>query len=139
MYNIGRNNYYFNILDERPNIIRGAIKADLEELQSALIENPNCINDTDPATGVTALFIAAIDGNYSIVDFLCDQPGIKVDIMDKFGRTAYMAAIEIGRDDILERIMRDTNRSIAKLEAIDDAEESAPNITAFRPKPPTAL
>lgn len=124
---------YSDLNEDEPNIIRGATNADLDEIQRALSLNPDCINEVDNNIGVTALHIAAFDGNYDIVDFLCDQPGIDIAVFDKFGRTAYWAAHIIGRDDIVERIMRDTN---ARLKIMLEHDEDD-NVTPFRPKPPS--
>ena len=92
-------------LKDVPNIIRGATNGDLEEIKEALRRDPACINEVDPEIGVTALHIAAFDGNFKLVDFLCAQPGVDAYVYDKLGRTQWFAAHSIGRDDICGRIV----------------------------------
>lgn len=128
---------YSDLNEDEPNIIRGATNADLDEIQRALSLNPDCINEVDKNIGVTALHIAAFDGNYDIVDYLCEQPGIDIGIFDKFGRSPYWAAHIIGRDDIVERIMRDTNARLKIMLENDDDYDNDDNVTPFRPKPPS--
>lgn len=111
---------YFDLKSE-PNIIRGATNNDLDEVKRALEADPNCINETEPNVGVTALHIAAFDGNYEMVDFLCDQPCIDIHKEDNLGRSPQWAAYIIGRNDIEMRIMRDM---AAELDRILDAEEA---------------
>lgn len=131
---------YSNMTDV-PNIIRGATNGDLEEIKEALRNDPDCINETDPDVGVTALHIACFDGNYEIVDFLCSQPGVEVYVYDNLGRIPWYAAYAIGRDDICERLLRDTQARIdARIER-EEAEEAENagaegKVTQLRPRPP---
>ena len=126
---------YFELTDE-PNIIRGATNHDLDEIRRALAENPDCINETEPNVGVTALHIAAFDGNYEIVDFLCDQPGVDVHAEDNLGRTPWWAAYIVGREDIHIRILKDMAAEMEQLLAEDETEESS-NVMRFRPRSPS--
>lgn len=139
IYNSNLINLFFENLNEDPNIIRGAINSDLNEIKAALVDNPDCINELHHPSGMTALIIAAIDGQYTLVDYLCDQPGIDVSIFDNHGRSAYGVAIALGRYDIDERIMRDNKRAIETIISKDDTQQTnktSSNLTHFRPKPP---
>lgn len=121
---------------DEPNIIRGAISADIEEVKSALAKNPTCINEVDEHIGVTALHIACFDGNYPLVDFLCDQSGVDISVRDKFGRTPYFASIALDRGDITERLFRDVDQRLKQIEQLEDDASSSGNVTLLRPKPP---
>ena len=131
---------YFDLKSE-PNIIRGAANNDLNEIKCALEADPSCINETEPNVGVTALHIAAFDGNYEIVDFLCDQPGIDIHIEDNLGRSPQWAAYIIGRNDIEMRIARDMAAEMDRIldaeEAENEASKDQGNVTPFRPRPPS--
>ena len=122
---------------DEPSIIRGAIGADIEEVKKALAKDPACINEVDEHIGVTALHIACFDGNYPLVDFLCDQPGVDISIRDKFGRTPYLASMALDREDITERLFRDTDQQLDRKQHLDDQTPQAENVTHFRPKPPS--
>ena len=126
---------YLELSDE-PNIIRGATNHDLDEIKRALAVNPDCINETERNVGVTALHIAAFDGNYEIVDFLCGQPGIDITIADNLGRTASWAAHTIGRDDIHQRIRKVLALIAEEVEQKEDDTHGG-NVTPFRPRPPS--
>ena len=93
---------------------------------------------TDPDVGVTALHIACFDGDYTIVDFLCSQPGVEVYVYDNFGRIPWYAAYAIGREDICERLLRDTQASINAQIELEEAEEADTEgkVTQLRPRPP---
>lgn len=130
-----------------PNIIRGAENADLEEIKAALLENPNCINEVC-ISGLTALHYAACDGMYSIVDFLCDQPGVDIGVLDIFGRTPYLLASIVGRNDIHDRIMKTIKEECQRSSDVDDANDKinqnsaskhADTIALFKPKPPSGF
>jgi len=117
-------------MEDTPNIIRGATNGDLEEIKAALERDPNCINETDPNVGVTALHIAAFDGDYALVDFLCDQPGIELWPYDNLGRPPWWAARIIGRHDICDRIMRDIQREIN--EVLEEERKAEQGVTPLR-------
>lgn len=85
-------------------IIYGAEINDLNHVKLALADDPRSINGRDRALGVTALHIAAGDGNRSLVEYLVEQPGCKLDIEDYKGRTPALLAIIVGRDDIADII-----------------------------------
>jgi ankyrin repeat protein len=133
MYNSNIINIYRELSDEEYNIIRGAINCDIEEITRALEADPSCINQTDGSLGLTALHIAALDMNYPMVDYLCAQPGIRIDLQDSRGRTPYLIAIAMGADRILERIMRDAYQELDSILEEDETE----NIVPFKPKPPS--
>ena len=111
-------------------IIKGARRGDMEEVTSALEEDPGCINTQDQVNGLTALHFAASNGHYSMVNLLCDADGVDTSIPDFEGRTASHLAWVIGRSDIESRIDRDLNERLRKKLALDDA---ADNVTILKP------
>ncbi|MGL1921237.1 MAG: ankyrin repeat domain-containing protein [Hyphomicrobiales bacterium] len=119
---------------EYPNILNGANNGDLAEISAAVEENPECINDTDKQTGVTALHLVSSDGNFSCVDYLCEQVGIDISIVDNFNRPAYLCAMQIGRQDIVDRIFKTVDENIARKEELED---TGANVSTLKPKPPT--
>ena len=122
----------YNLLDnDKPNIIRGAMKADFEEVKAALKENPACITEADPKTGLTALHIACGEGNLMMVDLLCDQPDYDILKLDGWGRSPLYMAVAIGDEEILERLSRDSNEHARRTEEVAAAE----NVTILRPNP----
>lgn len=124
-------------LNDEPNIIRGATNHDLDEIKRALEANPDCINETEPNVGVTALHIAAFDGNFEVVEFLCGQEGVDITLPDNLGRTASTAAHMVGRDDIYQRIRQVIAADIERFLDEEEIEESSGNVTPFRPRPPS--
>lgn len=125
---------YDGMNNDKPNIIRGAMSADFDQVKAALEENPACITEADPVTGLTALHIAAGEGNGAMVDLLCSQPGYDLSIQDAWGRQPPYMAIAIGRHDIIERMMRDIDTLHRRNEGYvpDDS-----NVTPLRPRRPT--
>lgn len=92
-------------LDNRiHSIIRGAERNDLGEVKRALEEDPECVNHQDARMGITALHIAAADGNMPLVKLLLEQRNIKASRADHAGRDAAYMAEAIGRDDIANLI-----------------------------------
>jgi len=85
-------------------IIIGALVHDIVEIKRALQEDADCINHVDDVLGVSALHIAAADGNSALVDFLCKQPGCDPHLLDRQGRRAAFLALAIGRPDICDAI-----------------------------------
>lgn len=128
---------YLLMDDTEPNIIRGAMNENLEEIKAALANNPNCINETDDKMRLTAMHIAAANGAYDIIDLLCEQPGYDIGLKDAVGRTPDDLAWIIGRHDIIDRMMRDTNEAIMRSIELDEAEDAAKKVTALHPKLPT--
>ncbi|MFN3171244.1 MAG: hypothetical protein ACE37E_11185 [Hyphomicrobiales bacterium] len=100
------NLYYLDddLKDKKYSIIRGAEMADIDEISKALAEDPQCINDTDPATGLTALLISCCDRNHSIIDFLIQQPGINISQRDVFHRDAITVAHIWGDYEMYEKL-----------------------------------
>ncbi|WP_306260382.1 hypothetical protein [Pararhizobium sp. IMCC21322] len=128
----------YNLLNEdKPNIIRGAMNADLEEVKAALLENPDCINEADPETGLTAMHIGGGEGDYALVDLLCNQPGFDISLRDAWGRTPYLMARVIGRQDIIDRMFEQINAEISRRLELEDSEtEDSASVTHFRPRRP---
>lgn len=129
--------FYDDLKVNEPSIIRGAMKADFNEVKAALKENPNCISETDPRTGMTALHIATGGWNFELVSFLCDQPGYEkaLEIQDVQGRTPVFMAIINGRKDIEERLMRDAVRRIEEMDKISK-QDSVGKVSILKPNPP---
>ena len=104
------NNILQNIKEDMKNsnfsIIEGALRNDWDEIRGALAENPECINQRDPRMGVTALHIAAGDGNLPLVQFLCEQEGVDSAAIDAAGRRPIQLSIAIGRPDITTLLCR---------------------------------
>ena len=131
---------YNNLDKDKPNIIRGAMNADLHEVKAALLDNPTCINEADPETGLTAMHIGGGEGDYDLVDLLCQQPGYDISLRDAWGRTPYFMARIIGRQDIVERMFQDIDANLRRKEALFGDEEKLQedhNVTVFDPRGPT--
>ncbi|MCB1530208.1 MAG: hypothetical protein H6853_07615 [Rhodospirillales bacterium] len=128
-------------LKEKFNIIRGAIRGDIDEVRNALQEDPACVNKQEAVTGWTALRYAASSGEYSMVDLLCNAEGIKTSIPDIRGRTPAHLAWVIGREDIKRRINRERDERLrAKLDEEDGVKREIPdNVVSLaagrKPKP----
>ncbi|MCU7846955.1 MAG: hypothetical protein KZQ89_02950 [Candidatus Thiodiazotropha sp. (ex Lucinoma kastoroae)] len=69
-------------------IIRGAINCDYNEVDNALKENPDCINDRDWRNGMTAAHISILQENFEMFSDLMQQPHYDPDIKDNHGRRA---------------------------------------------------
>lgn len=108
------------------------MKQSLEEIKAALLRDPECINEADEYTGVTALYIAVLHENFEIVDYLCNQPGIDFEAVDYFGQRPSQIALWIGRRDIYERISKDLRRAIAEMTAEELAEITPEDIAGMR-------
>ena len=87
-------------------IIAGADEGDFGEVDAALDENPKAISFQEPSVGLTALHVAAADGNLDMVNHLLSKPGVNPNIVDKFGRQALDMAIYIGHDGVIEVLSR---------------------------------
>ncbi|MBU2527608.1 MAG: ankyrin repeat domain-containing protein [Bacteroidetes bacterium] len=85
-----------------PNIIRGALNNDFEEVAAALVLSPESINNVDQITGGSALHISVGLGNYSMVAYLVEQEGLNLEHKDQIGRDALDLAIQIRHPKILE-------------------------------------
>ena len=122
-------------------ILRGADRNDLAEIETALATDPQCINAKDEHIGVTALHIAAADGNKSLVEFLIKQPACQLDVEDAAGRTPAMLAFLIGRDDIVGLLASATSRELqAQFPELRNAPQRAKSRSSGKslilPKPP---
>lgn len=119
-----------------PDIFRGAMDADIEEVKLALEQSPEILNARHEKGGVTPLAMAAWYGNYEIVDYLCSFPDIDLLALDDQGRTVWYGAVALGREDIVQRIMQPNAEKVqAKIEQ-EDRFEGSSNVTAFHPKGP---
>ncbi len=121
-----------NLREDHPDIIRAALQSDLEGIKLALADDPECINAKHSFTQGTALHISASLGNYSIVDFLCDQPGVETWVYDVNGHPAAWVAMLRGRKDIRDRIMKEIDREIEETFS-DDVVET--NVIPLNPGP----
>jgi len=95
-----------NLKERNHSILRGADSNDWEEVKSALLEDPDCINEQDERMGITAMHIAAADGNMTLVKFLLQQPGCRSSMADHSGRMPSHLAEAIGREDIVAVLRR---------------------------------
>ena len=136
------------VKSDGPDIFRGAMNGDVDEVREALAQNPDLLNFQEEKIGATPLHVAVWYGNYDVVDFLCLQPEIDIGLLDSLGRPTWFGASATGRDDIVERIFEDTNRSINRKIATEDEAKQSPqedvpsidtnsNVTHLRPKPPS--
>lgn len=119
-----------------PNIIRGAMNDDLDAIKVCLERDPGCINEVDEDTGVTALHIAVVDGNFELADFLCSQPGIDCEVADYFGRYPAQIALLQDRPDIYEVVSRNLEKRLREKIAAEDAEDEARKAGVIRFIPP---
>lgn len=130
-----------DILKHEFNIIRGANNCDLDEIKGALQEDPECINQTDPGTGMTALHICAGHGHLTCVNFLLKQDGIDAKLRDHFQRLPQELAYAIGREDIEQAIGKvawaelDAHLAEFAPENPEEAELPPDNVTQLFPKP----
>ncbi|MEJ0017585.1 MAG: ankyrin repeat domain-containing protein [Acetobacteraceae bacterium] len=87
-------------------IILGAETDDYIEVDLAVAENAAAIVQREPTTGMTALHIAAGDGNLKMVRHLLAFPGVDLTIVDQFGRDPIDMATNIGNTEIVELLSR---------------------------------
>lgn len=131
---------YLNLEDETPNILRGAINLDVAEVKAALVADPDCINHADPDTGLTALHIAAANGDIETIQMLVQQSGVDIGVPDALGRPPYLLAQIMGRNDVVGALFQQVERRLQAKEATDDQPTESTNvrtITSFRPKRPS--
>jgi ankyrin repeat protein len=114
-------------------IIEGAQQNDLGKVEAALELDPPCVNACDPRSGLTALHIAAADGNRSLVRFLLSRADCAFSPEDRLGRTPVQLAYVIGRDDIVDDICSSMAADLSRrFPELNEAEEFPPSI----PVPP---
>lgn len=123
-------NFYLELNKNEPNIIRGAMNADFDEVKAALENNPTCITEADENTGLTALHIAAGECNLAMVDLLCSYPGFDLTLQDAWGRQPYLLAISMGREDIAERMVH----AFEAHQRSRQEKQPNPGVLSFRPK-----
>ena len=87
-------------------IIFAALHGNLAEVDRAAAVDRRAINFQEPESGVTALHVAAGNGDVALTRHLLMKPGIDVAIKDRFGRDALDLAIEINADEIVELLSR---------------------------------
>ena len=93
--------------DEHPaDIIKGAKKNDLDEVEQAIGNNRKDLNLVDPETGFTALQYAVSRGNLRIVKFLLKQEEVEIKRKDLQGRTVLELAVEVGHQGIISELLR---------------------------------
>lgn len=130
-----------NLEKQTPSIFRGAERNDLGEVRNALSIDRSAINMQD-RMGLTALHIAAADGNKTLVKFLLDQPGCRFDLVDVHGRIPSVLAYMVGRDDIVGLIANamaeDLRRRFPEIDDNDNGsrDEGAALRTARPPQLP---
>ena len=121
-------------MEEHP-IIRAALSNDINAAKCALAEDAECINHQSDKMGVTALHVAAGNGNMSMVQFLCEQPGCDPYIQDYAGRLPCYMATAIGRLDISDVIGALGAKIIGPLFDDDDEPDFSP--VPFKPAGPS--
>jgi ankyrin repeat protein len=87
-----------------PDIIRGALNNDLDEVQAALDRNPRDINKQHDYFEYTALHIAASRGNMLMVDLLLKESRLRWGIRDRWGRDPLDVAILAGHPGVTSAI-----------------------------------
>ncbi len=88
------------------NIIRGADENNYNLVDAAIRENPKAIIFQDAATGLSALHVAAGDGNFSMFQYLLSIEGADPTLRDKFNRDPLEMAIAIGHKGIIESLSK---------------------------------
>jgi len=113
------------------NIITGADNDDYNEVNAALDEDPNAIRYQDAETGMTAVHVAAGDGNLKMVNHLLAVPGVDIAITDKFNRDPLEMAIAVGHKGIIEEL----SRQMYPKSFSDSGTGPASVVSIFPPKP----
>ena len=89
--------------DTHDRLIAAAEAGDLRGVKRAFPEGAN-VNYQSPHDLMTALHIAAGNGDHEMVDFLVNKRNADVTLKDKHGRTAAVVAIDCGNTEIADRL-----------------------------------
>jgi len=87
---VGSHNFFRKNFDQMPskcNIIKGALKGSLPEVNIALYERPKCVNEQGEH-GLTAAHIAVLRINYDVLQKIASSPHFDPFITDDFNRRA---------------------------------------------------
>lgn len=87
-------------------ILQAADDGDIKGVDRAISASRDAINFRDPDTGLTALHIAAGDGNLAMTLHLLRKPGIDLTIKDYFGRDAVDLAMGVNATEIVDAISK---------------------------------
>ena len=90
-------------MDSTRRIFDAVVSRNINEMRVLLDENPQLVNVVDNRNH-TPLFVAAMAGDVSVVSELLKPPSgdiVDVEIVDRFGRDAYDAALDLGHSDVI--------------------------------------
>ena len=122
--------------DQIPDIIRGIFENDIDEINSALERDKDCINECDPHSGKSPLSLAITLQNIPLVRHLATQPRLNPFIQDdgdkSIDRPPYDSvdwAIALGQKEILSIVQNLVDPSLAtELEILKPVK----NVSRFR-------
>jgi hypothetical protein len=113
-----------------PDIINAAKNGDFEEGIAALKQNPNCITDTEDATGMNAIQVSLSRGQDEFTKFLLTNSSISLMHKDRMGRDALDVAIKfLCSEDVVELVEDKWQEELFR-------DEKPSNVTALKPKVP---
>ncbi|MBN9039342.1 MAG: ankyrin repeat domain-containing protein [Rhizobiales bacterium] len=92
--------------EQWPDIIEGALKNSLSDVEAALKADSDSINQQEDETGSTALHIAVASMNMPMVLLLSSQVGADINIKDDFGRDVIDLALEVGHPEIVKHLLK---------------------------------
>tara|TARA_R110002110_G_scaffold415337_1_gene649287 strand:- start:22734 stop:23174 length:441 start_codon:yes stop_codon:yes gene_type:complete len=105
-------------VDPNPNFINAARMGELSSMQAWVEQGAN-VNATEPATGATALHLAAAMKARPIINWLAKCDGIDYLITDNEGRLPSALAFEVADDPAIGRYLAGKQAAQARERGID--------------------
>jgi ankyrin repeat protein len=116
-----------------PDIVRASRENNFTLVKSALEQNPACINDQDPVTGMTALHWACANRNKEVFDLLGEFPNLSYDLLTFAGQSPEQLALESGATEIADALHQ---RIFVQDHLDEDPYADNSSVSIFSPKDP---
>jgi len=111
-------------------LITAANNNDLEKAKQALADDPLCITEREPGSLLTALHIAILRGNATMISLLLGSTGVDLAVKDRWGRDALDVALLSGHPEAKKMLFE---HRASELGLTGPQKSQGAEILTFRP------